>query len=92
MGKSWQKNLKVLDSKQIRTSNNRKERVPDAQMVFCIDTRSELIRRHVEKAMKLWICRFFGIAMDYEDLKDGLKCPYFKLCLPCFRSSAGASH
>jgi uncharacterized protein YbcC (UPF0753/DUF2309 family) len=37
MGKSWQKNVKVLDSKQISTSTEKKN-VPDAQMVFCIDT------------------------------------------------------
>jgi uncharacterized protein YbcC (UPF0753/DUF2309 family) len=38
MGKSWQKH-KVLDSKQISTTTEKKkERVPDAQMVFCIDT------------------------------------------------------
>jgi uncharacterized protein YbcC (UPF0753/DUF2309 family) len=51
--KAWEKLakelVKVLDSKQISTSTTeKKERVPDAQMVFCIDTRSELIRRHVE--------------------------------------------
>jgi uncharacterized protein YbcC (UPF0753/DUF2309 family) len=50
--KAWKKagkrTCKVLDSKQIVLNNRKKERVPDAQMVFCIDTRSELIRRHVE--------------------------------------------
>jgi uncharacterized protein YbcC (UPF0753/DUF2309 family) len=81
MGKSWQKNCKVLDNQQISTPTVKKERVPDAQMVFCIDTRSELIRRHVENKgiMKLWICRFLEL-MDYEDLREGLtrkSCPPF---------------
>jgi hypothetical protein len=38
--------------------------------------------------MKLLICRFFGIAMDYEDLKrinTQIMSSHFKLCLPCFR-------
>jgi hypothetical protein len=36
MGKSWQKRTcKILDSKQISTQQP-KERVPDAQMVFLI--------------------------------------------------------
>jgi uncharacterized protein YbcC (UPF0753/DUF2309 family) len=63
MGKKLAKELvKVLDSKQI-SIQQKKERVPDAQMVFCIDTRSELIRRHVENKgiMKLLICRFFEL-------------------------------
>jgi uncharacterized protein YbcC (UPF0753/DUF2309 family) len=41
---SWQKNVKLLDSKQISTpTTKKKETRSDAQMVFCIDTRSELI-------------------------------------------------
>lgn len=99
MGKSWQKELvKVLDNQQISTSRAKKEdQVPDAQLVFCIDTRSELIRRHIENKghyETFGYAGFFGIAMDYEDLKEGLtrkSCPYFKLCLPCSRNSAAES-
>jgi uncharacterized protein YbcC (UPF0753/DUF2309 family) len=87
--KSWQKELvKVLDSKQINTpTTEKKERVPDAQMVFCIDTRSELIRRHVENKghyETFGYAGFFGIAMDYEDLKDGL---IRKSCPPILNSA-----
>ncbi len=50
-------------------------------MVFCIDTRSELIRRHIESKGNYetyGYAGFFGIAMDYENLNDGItrkSCP-----------------
>jgi len=42
---------------------------PDAQMVFCIDTRSEIIRHHIEAAGDYethGYAGFFGIPMEYE--------------------------
>jgi len=79
---SWQKELvKTLENEAIAGKLAVKADVPDAQMVFCIDTRSELIRRHVESKGNyetFGYAGFFGIAMDYESLEDGIarkSCP-----------------
>src|SRR5690606_37108015 len=78
--KSWQKELVKL-FKQTQMNYKTENEVPDAQMVFCIDTRSELIRRHIEQKghyETFGYAGFFGIAMDYESLHDGLtrkSCP-----------------
>jgi uncharacterized protein YbcC (UPF0753/DUF2309 family) len=79
---SWQNQLiKTLESESISTQTSEKTTVPDAQMVFCIDTRSELIRRHVESKGNyetFGYAGFFGIVMDYQSLKDGItrkSCP-----------------
>lgn len=57
------------------------DEIPDAQMVFCIDTRSEAIRRHVESKGNyetFGYAGFFGIAMDYQHFQEDLaikSCP-----------------
>ena len=79
---SWQNQLvKTLENESIETNTSSENEVPYAQMVFCIDTRSELIRRHVESKGNYetyGYAGFFGIAMDYENLNDGItrkSCP-----------------
>ncbi|MCM5662398.1 DUF2309 domain-containing protein [Galbibacter mesophilus] len=83
--KSWQQDLtSTLRSKAILKGGIEK---PDAQMVFCIDTRSEAIRRHVESQGKyetFGYAGFFGIAMDYENMEDGNT---RKSCPPIVNSS-----
>lgn len=80
---SWQNGLIKSLEEQVNLTGiqNNQQEVPDAQMVFCIDSRSELIRRSVESTGNyetFGYAGFFGIAMDYEHLDDGLlrkSCP-----------------
>lgn len=93
--KSWQNQLvDTLENQAISTQSEKEPKLPDAQMVFCIDTRSELIRRHVESNGNyetFGYAGFFGIAMDYQSLKDGItrkSCPpIVSSALHCFRNS-----
>lgn len=81
--KSWQHQLLLLlkDESETSQSDNNNKMLPDAQLVFCIDTRSEAIRRHVERQgnyQTFGYAGFFGIAMDYQNFNDGLirkSCP-----------------
>jgi uncharacterized protein YbcC (UPF0753/DUF2309 family) len=81
--KSWQLELvrMLKDESNTTKSNGSEHQQPDAQMVFCIDTRSELIRRHVESVGNyetFGYAGFFGIAMDYDNTKEGVvqkSCP-----------------
>lgn len=79
---SWQKQLqKTLEIRSNTKGVSSNDKLPEAQMVFCIDTRSELIRRHVESKGNYetyGYAGFFGIAMDYQNLEDGIirkSCP-----------------
>lgn len=79
--KSWQTQLLTILNQKKSNLQNIEQKTPDAQLVFCIDTRSELIRRHVENKGNyetFGYAGFFGIAMDYKSLKDGFirkSCP-----------------
>ena len=80
--KSWQTNLvKNLKLAQNLNPSVAKNNIPEAQFVFCIDTRSELIRRNVEQVGNyetFGYAGFFGIAMDYKSPENGLtrkSCP-----------------
>lgn len=80
---SWQKQLvgSLELDKAVKTDIEEGKDIPDAQMAFCIDTRSELIRRHVESKGNyetFGYAGFFGIPMDYSSFEDGLSrksCP-----------------
>ncbi|WP_194851006.1 DUF2309 domain-containing protein [Nonlabens antarcticus] len=80
--KTWQASmLTKLKQQGIDAGSKNAVDKYDAQLVFCIDTRSELIRRHVEKVGNyetFGYAGFFGIAMDYTNFEDGLSrksCP-----------------
>ena len=59
-----------------------KIKTPDAQMVFCIDTRSEMIRRNVEATGNIetfGYAGFFGITADYQHYQEDIS---IKSCPP----------
>nr|MBC7614198.1 DUF2309 domain-containing protein [Pseudopedobacter sp.] len=79
---SWQNQLiSTLNERLNSTSKSSIKDLPDAQLVFCIDTRSELIRRHIEvkgNYETFGYAGFFGIAMDYKNPETGIirkSCP-----------------
>ncbi len=81
---SWQNTL-IRDLGT--TTKKKREKNPEVQMVFCIDTRSESIRRHVEASGNyetFGYAGFFGIAMDYESPGNG---HVHKACPPIVPSS-----
>jgi len=90
---SWQNRLMShLEKESIAVQEGEhSNQTPDAQFAFCIDTRSELIRRHVESAGNyetFGYAGFFGIAMDYESSSDGIS---HKSCPPIVDSCYSVS-
>lgn len=81
--KSWQKSFGKAISQNLKhlKFGAPERKSPLAQFVFCIDTRSELIRRHIEDKgdyQTFGYAGFFGIAADYRDPGTGLvrkSCP-----------------
>lgn len=91
--KSWQHQLvDLLEKESITTAETTTTGTSkEAQLVFCIDTRSELIRRHVESKENYetyGYAGFFGIAMDYTNLEDGIT---RKSCPPIVSSAYNVS-
>lgn len=85
---AWEKSLQhSLVQKLMTRTTIISEDLPDAQLVFCIDTRSELIRRHIEAQGNyetFGFAGFFGIAADYKDLSTGF---VRKSCPPIVQSA-----
>ncbi|MEO5910984.1 MAG: DUF2309 domain-containing protein [Pelobium sp.] len=85
---AWEKSLQHSLVQKLMTKKNVKAKeLPDAQLVFCIDTRSELIRRHIETQGNyetFGFAGFFGIAADYKDLSTGF---VRKSCPPIVQSA-----
>ena len=83
---TWQQQtLKALASQRGKRKPNKD--TPEAQLVFCIDTRSEPIRRQIEAVGNYetyGYAGFFGITMDYQDPETGL---VRKSCPPIVASS-----
>lgn len=86
--KAWEvtfQNKLVLDLKSNNESfdsSEERRKLADAQLVFCIDTRSEMIRRHVEAAGNYetyGYAGFFGIAADYQHYQEDIS---IKSCPP----------
>ncbi len=78
--KAWEKTYQlklVKDFKLAKLKSDQsivEENTPLAQLVFCIDSRSELIRRQIEAQNNyetFGYAGFFGLATDYQDLNTG---------------------
>ncbi|MFC3562694.1 DUF2309 domain-containing protein [Pedobacter jamesrossensis] len=87
--KSWQQSLvkTIGDNLKKQKFGTATKQSPLAQFVFCIDTRSELIRRHIEAKgdyETFGYAGFFGIAADYRDPGTSL---IRKSCPPILSSS-----
>ncbi len=68
---------------------------PAVQAVFCIDVRSEPLRRHLESQSDLVETRgfagFFGVAVDWQDAGSGsARCPVLLKPSFCLRGASGA--
>lgn len=86
--KAWEVSFQDKLVTDLKTNNEsfdlskNKPKTPDAQLVFCIDTRSELIRRHVEVSGNYetyGYAGFFGIAADYQHYEEDIS---IKSCPP----------
>ncbi|WP_052158306.1 DUF2309 domain-containing protein [Lacinutrix jangbogonensis] len=86
--KAWEatfQNKLVLNLKNDNISVNstkEKNEFSDVQLVFCIDTRSEMMRRHIENSGNYetyGYAGFFGIAADYQHYQEDIS---IKSCPP----------
>lgn len=91
--KAWEKSYQVQLIKNLALTklhskdSTSEEKTRLAQFVFCIDTRSELIRRQIEAKNSyetFGYAGFFGLATDYQDFNTGY---VRKSCPPIVPSS-----
>lgn len=90
---AWQRRLcSAIDANMARSSQHHAADPPRkaAQMVFCIDVRSEVLRRHLEaiddSIETFGFAGFFGMAFEFERLGEtdgGSQCPV--LLRPAFK-------
>jgi len=72
---SWQENFKQRLQQSMQKPENREADAPDVQLAFCLDTRSELLRRTLERMGNyetFGAAGAFGLPMDYTDPQTGL--------------------
>jgi len=78
---TYRMNLTKKLNSQSKVPDISSEKQPSAQLVFCIDTRSERIRRsieHVGNYETFGYAGFFGIAMEYHNPENNVRtksCP-----------------
>jgi uncharacterized protein YbcC (UPF0753/DUF2309 family) len=73
--RTWQNRFLKRIKERATQSDENKVSIPDAQLVFCLDTRSELLRRLLEKSGNyetFGSAGAFGLPMNYHHPETGL--------------------